>query len=77
MTTIASGHGIATMAAGKTLDVWFPTPQLASLPATVPNELSALVGKDNARGVTRELVAIEIDITAAPPPTSDTRGAAT
>ena len=66
MTTIASGHGIATMAAGKTLDVWFPTPQLASLPATVPNELSALVGKDDARGVTRELVAVEIDITAAP-----------
>ena len=71
MTTIASGHGIATMAAGKTLDVWFPTPQLASLPATVPNELSALVGKDDARGVTRELVAIEIDITAAPADAKD------
>jgi len=71
MTTIASGHGIATMAAGKTLDVWFPTPQLASLPATVPNELSALVGKDDARGVTRELVAVEIDITAAPADAKD------
>jgi 2,3,4,5-tetrahydropyridine-2-carboxylate N-succinyltransferase len=59
------------MAAGKTLDVWFPTPQLASLPATVPNELSALVGKDDARGVTRELVAVEIDITAAPADAKD------
>jgi 2,3,4,5-tetrahydropyridine-2-carboxylate N-succinyltransferase len=41
------------------------------LPATVPNELSALVGKDDARGVTRELVAIEIDITAAPTDAQD------
>ena len=66
MTTIASGHGIATMSAGKTLDVWFPAPQLGSLTATVPSELSALVGSDEARGVTRELVKVEIDITAAP-----------
>ena len=66
MTTIASGHGIATMAAGKTLDVWFPAPQLGALAATVPSELTALVGSDEARGVTRELVKVEIDITAAP-----------
>jgi len=59
------------MAAGKTLDVWFPAPQLASLSATVPNELSALVDKDDARGVTRELVAVEIDITAAPADAKD------
>ena len=71
MTTIASGHGIATIAAGKTLDVWFPSPQLGSLAATVPNELSALVGKDEARGVTRELVALEIDITVAPADAKD------
>jgi 2,3,4,5-tetrahydropyridine-2-carboxylate N-succinyltransferase len=54
------------MAAGKTLDVWFPAPQLGSLAATVPSELTALVGSDEARGVTRELVKVEIDITAAP-----------
>jgi 2,3,4,5-tetrahydropyridine-2-carboxylate N-succinyltransferase len=59
------------MAAGKTLDVWFPTPQLGSLTATVPSELSALVGSDEARGVTRELVKVEIDITAAPADAQD------
>jgi len=62
---------IATMAAGKTLDVWFPTPQLGSLTATVPSELTALVGSDEARGVTRELVKVEIDITAAPTDAQD------
>jgi len=41
------------------------------LAATVPNELSALVGKDEARGVTRELVALEIDITVAPADAKD------
>jgi 2,3,4,5-tetrahydropyridine-2-carboxylate N-succinyltransferase len=71
MTTIASGHGIATMSAGKTLDVWFPTPQLGALTATVPSELTALVGSDDARGVTRELVKVEIDITAAPTDAQD------
>jgi 2,3,4,5-tetrahydropyridine-2-carboxylate N-succinyltransferase len=59
------------MAAGKTLDVWFPTPQLGALAATVPSELTALVGNDEARGVTRELVKVEIDITAAPADAKD------
>ena len=59
------------MAAGKTLDVWFPAPQLGSLAATVPSELAALVGSDNARGVTRELVKVEIDITVAPADAQD------
>jgi 2,3,4,5-tetrahydropyridine-2-carboxylate N-succinyltransferase len=59
------------VAAGKTLDVWFPAPQLGALAATVPSELTALVGSDEARGVTRELVKIEIDITAAPADAQD------
>jgi 2,3,4,5-tetrahydropyridine-2-carboxylate N-succinyltransferase len=59
------------MAAGKTLDVWFPTPQLGALAAIVPSELTALVGNDEARGVTRELVKVEIDITAAPTDAQD------
>ena len=71
MTTTASGHGIATMGAGKTLDVWFPAPRLGALAATVPSELTALVGSDDARGVTRELVTVEIDITAAPADAQD------
>lgn len=71
MTTIASGHGIATISIGKTLDVWFPAPQLGALVATVPSELAALVGSDDARGVTRELVKVEIDITVAPADAKD------
>jgi 2,3,4,5-tetrahydropyridine-2-carboxylate N-succinyltransferase len=66
MTTIASGHGIATIAKGVTLDVWFPSPALSQLSASVPAELTALVGNDVARGVSREVVSIEIDISKAP-----------
>ncbi len=71
MTTIASGHGISTLSAGKTLDVWFPAPALKSLPTEVPQELLALVGSDAVRGITREIVSIEIDIHAAPTTTED------
>jgi 2,3,4,5-tetrahydropyridine-2-carboxylate N-succinyltransferase len=71
MTTIASGHGIATIAKGITLDVWFPSPALSQLSATVPAELSALVGKDDARGVSREVVSIEIDTSKAPADAAD------
>ena len=71
MTTIASGHGIATIAKGVTLDVWFPSPALSQLSPTVPAELSALVGTDVARGVSREVVSIEIDISKAPTNAAD------
>ena len=71
MTTIASGHGIATIAKGVTLDVWFPSPALSQLSASVPAELSALVGTDVARGVSRELVSIEIDVTQSPASAAD------
>ena len=71
MTTIASGHGIATIAKGVTLDVWFPSPALSQLSASVPAELSALVGTDVARGVSREVVSIEIDITQSPTSAAD------
>lgn len=71
MTTIASGHGIATISNGTTLDVWYPSPALAPLAAAAPAELVALVGPDQARGVTRELVGIEIDITKAPANAAD------
>jgi 2,3,4,5-tetrahydropyridine-2-carboxylate N-succinyltransferase len=66
MTTIASGHGIATISNGTTLDVWFPAPSLSLLSGSVPAELTALTGQDSGRGVTREIVSIEIDITKAP-----------
>jgi 2,3,4,5-tetrahydropyridine-2-carboxylate N-succinyltransferase len=68
MTTIASGHAITTMAHGKLLDAWFPAPVLGPLRNEIASELSALVGNDQARGVSREIASIEIDI--AQPPTS-------
>ena len=71
MTTIASGHGIATISDGTTLDVWFPAPSLSALSATAPAELKALAGSDAARGVNLELVSIEIDITKAPANAAD------
>jgi 2,3,4,5-tetrahydropyridine-2-carboxylate N-succinyltransferase len=71
MTTIASGHGIATIAKGATLDVWFPSPALSQLSASVPAELSALVGNDDARAVSREVVSIEIDISKPPANAAD------
>ena len=71
MTTIASGHGIATIAKGVTLDVWFPSPALSQLSAVVPAELTALVGNDDVRGVSRGLVSVEIDISKAPADAAD------
>jgi 2,3,4,5-tetrahydropyridine-2-carboxylate N-succinyltransferase len=71
MTTIASGHGIATISKGTTLDVWFPSPSLSPLAGSARPELSALVGSDDARGVARELVSIEIDISKAPTNAAD------
>ena len=71
MTTIASGHGIATISQGKTLDVWFPSPAMSPLSGSAPVELTALVGSDEARQVTRELVSVEIDIANAPANAAD------
>lgn len=71
MTTIASGHGIATISNGTTLDVWFPSPSLSALSGTAPAELTALAGADAARAVTREVINIEIDITKAPASAAD------
>ncbi len=71
MTTIASGHGIATISNGTTLDVWFPSPSLSALSGTAPAELTALAGTDVARAVTREVIGLEIDITKAPANAAD------
>ena len=70
MSTQASGHGIATIAGGVVLDTWFPQPTLGALPA-VPSELQALVGIDAIRGVSKELVSVEIDLDKAPTSVSD------
>jgi 2,3,4,5-tetrahydropyridine-2-carboxylate N-succinyltransferase len=71
MTTIASGHGIATISNGTTLDVWFPSPSLSALSGSVPAELKALAGADAARAVTREVISVEIDITKVPANAAD------
>ncbi|CAB4858105.1 MAG: 2,3,4,5-tetrahydropyridine-2,6-dicarboxylate N-succinyltransferase [Actinobacteria bacterium] len=66
MTTLASGHAVTTTSHGKLLDAWFPTPILGPLSSEVPSELQALVGFDDARGVSREIASIEIDFSEAP-----------
>jgi 2,3,4,5-tetrahydropyridine-2-carboxylate N-succinyltransferase len=71
MTTIASGHGIATISNGTTLDVWFPSPSLSALSGSAPAELIALAGTDAARAVTREVISIEIDTAKAPANAAD------
>jgi 2,3,4,5-tetrahydropyridine-2-carboxylate N-succinyltransferase len=68
---IASGHGIATISLGTTLDVWFPSPSLSAISGNIPAELLALKGKDKTRGVERELVSIEIDLGKAPENVAD------
>jgi 2,3,4,5-tetrahydropyridine-2-carboxylate N-succinyltransferase len=73
--TSAWGHGLATLDAGGTvLDVWFPAPALGEAPAdaTAAAELTALEGRDEARGVTREVRRVEIaDLQVAPDSTED------
>ena len=71
MTTIASGHGIATISNGTTLDVWFPSPSLSALSGAAPAELNSLAGEDVARGVTRTVISLEIDTTKPPVDAAD------
>jgi 2,3,4,5-tetrahydropyridine-2-carboxylate N-succinyltransferase len=66
MSSLAHGHGIATIADSTVLDVWYPAPALGALTGTPDSSLAAMVGSDDARGVTRELVSLEIDLTQAP-----------
>jgi 2,3,4,5-tetrahydropyridine-2-carboxylate N-succinyltransferase len=64
--TSAAGIGLATVAAdGTVLDTWFPDPELGSYGpngtvrlsvAEVPDELAALAGRDDERGVESVLV---------------------
>ena len=66
MSSLAHGHGIATVAGSTVLDVWFPSPALGALTGAPDATLTSMVGSDDARGVTRELVSLEIDLTVAP-----------
>ena len=66
MSSLAHGHGIATLASTTVLDVWFPAPALGAIAGAPDSSLQSMVGSDDARGVTRELVSIEIDLAVAP-----------
>jgi 2,3,4,5-tetrahydropyridine-2-carboxylate N-succinyltransferase len=69
--TVAHGHGIATLAGTTVLDVWFPAPALGPLVGTPDAALTALAVADNDRGVTREVISIEIDLSKAPADAKD------
>ncbi len=71
------GVGLATTAEdGTVLDTWYPSPETGRLPlgfdpAMPPDELERLAVPDARRAVTVDVVAIEIDVDAAPRSTSD------
>jgi 2,3,4,5-tetrahydropyridine-2-carboxylate N-succinyltransferase len=67
----ASGHGIATLSGATILDVWFPSPTLGGLSKEIPAVLNSLVGKDDVRKVSREIVSVEIDLNLAPKDAKD------
>ena len=68
---LAHGHGIATLAGTTVLDVWYPAPALGALTGAPDAVLTALALPDNDRGITRELVSVEIDLTQAPADAKD------
>ena len=71
MSNLAHGHGIATLSGSTVLDVWFPAPALGALTGAPDAALTALAVADPDRGVTREVVSIEIDLTKAPADAKD------
>ncbi|MEY4972103.1 MAG: hypothetical protein RL399_60 [Actinomycetota bacterium] len=66
MSNLAHGHGVATLAGSTVLDVWYPAPALGPLTGAPDASLLALATPDADRGVTREVVSVEIDLTKAP-----------
>lgn len=63
---LAHGHGIATLSGSSLLDLWFPEPALGALNSAPHESLQALAIPDLDRGVTREVVSIEINLDEAP-----------
>ena len=64
--TLAHGHGIATISGSTVLDVWFPSPALGALAGKPAQFLLDAVSTDDVRKVKREVVSREIDITQPP-----------
>ena len=71
MSSLAHGHGIATLAGTTVLDVWFPAPSLGALTGSPDSALTSLIGSDEVRGVTREIVSIEINLIEPPKDAKD------
>lgn len=71
MSSLAHGHGIATLAGSTVLDVWYPSPALGVLTGSADATLTSMVGSDEARGVRREVVSLEIDLSVAPKDAKD------
>jgi len=71
MSPLAHGHGIATLSGSTVLDVWFPAPALGALTGAPDQSLVAMVGEDHIRGVSREIVSLEIDLSVAPKDAKD------
>lgn len=69
--TLAHGHGVATLSGSTVLDVWYPSPALGALTGTPDAALTALAVADSDRGITREVVSIEIDLSKAPADAKD------
>ena len=69
--TLAHGHGVATLSGSTVLDVWYPSPSLGAINGTPDAALAALAVADSDRGVTREVVSIEIDLSKAPADAKD------
>lgn len=71
------GVGLATTADdGTVLDTWFPSPEAGRIPlgydaSRPPENLEKLAVADERRGVTVEVVTVEVDLDAAPASTSD------
>ena len=63
---MAHGHGVATLSGTTVLDVWFPAPALGALASTADESLRSLAKPDSDRGVTREVVSLEINLDGAP-----------
>ena len=71
MSSLAHGHGIATLSGTTVLDVWFPAPSLGALAGNPDASISSLVGTDAIRDVRKEIVSIEIDLSVAPKNATD------
>ncbi|PPF56992.1 2,3,4,5-tetrahydropyridine-2,6-dicarboxylate N-succinyltransferase [Clavibacter michiganensis] len=73
----AWGYGLATVASdGTVLDTWFPAPELGALPAgrdrwIAPAWVEELAVADPRRGVTVDIVTVEIDLQTPPASTPD------